>query len=73
MPVPGWLPTEKPICAELYLSVRIPRTSLNRGGVSADGTFSIVLVKHNVRAPRAARSWSEIIVAAGKKISDEQR
>jgi hypothetical protein len=41
--------------------------------VSADGTFSIVLVKHNIRAPRAARSWFEIIVAAGKKISNEQR
>jgi hypothetical protein len=75
MAVPGCLPAEKPICGGLYLSLGIPRILVNRGGVSADGTFSIVLVKHNVRTPRAARCWSGIIAAKAKaeKISSEQR
>jgi hypothetical protein len=73
MLVLGWLPTEKPICAELYLSLGIPRILVNRSGVLADGTFSIVLVKHNVRTPPAARCWYAIIVAAEatEKISNE--
>src|SRR5271156_3963390 len=65
-PAPCWLPAEKPICAEMYLSLGIPRILVNRGGVSADGTFSIVLVKHNVRSPRVGRSWSGSIVAAAE-------
>jgi hypothetical protein len=52
----------KPICAELYLSLGIPRILVGQGGVSSDGTFSIFFVKQNVRILRATRNWSGIIV-----------
>src|SRR5271156_3907912 len=63
-PVPCWLPTEKPICAEMYLSLCFPRILVNRGAALSDGTFSIVFVKQNVRASRAA---------CGRPVSLERR
>jgi hypothetical protein len=56
----------------LYLSPGVSRILESRGGVPADGTFSIVFVKHNVRTPLAACCRSGIIAAAGKT-SNERR